>query len=287
MCNAQPATSAPTSSSRGRSSKATSLGGGKVRKGHGIHGTKKPSNGSTDERVSRERSRSRVRKEKVQYDTPFDDKGRCHYHKNVQLATKKMSGGWKVMHAMCPKCMEDANDDDKSHKSSKSNKSSRSSSEKKAEQQQEEEKPKRDAAGQFDKNGCCVLHPHIQVAKKKVLGGWKVVRTCPSCEGKDVGLDDDDFSVCSGKSERSAKSTRSNKSSSHKKGKRGEAVQSGKYGALPFDGEGYCCQHPSVRIAKKKAMGGWKVSHHDSIMNLFFVCFSSSFQTKILICYAL
>jgi hypothetical protein len=186
-----------------------------------------------------------------------------------------MSGGWKVMHAMCPKCMEDANDDDKSHKSSKSNKSSRSSSEKKAEQQQQqqqEEKPKRDAAGEFDKNGCCVLHPHIQVAKKKVLGGWKVVRTCPSCEGKDVGLDDDDFSVCSGKSERSAKSTRSNKSSSHKKGKRGEAVQSGKYGALPFDGEGYCCQHPSVRIAKKKAMGGWKVSHHDSIMTLFFVC---------------
>ncbi len=44
---------------------------GKVRKGHGIHGTKKPSNGSTDERVSRERLRSRVRKEEVQYDTPF------------------------------------------------------------------------------------------------------------------------------------------------------------------------------------------------------------------------
>ena len=59
----------------------------------------------------------------MQYDTPFDDKGRCHYHKNVQLASKKISGGWKVLHSICPKCMEDA-DDDKSHKSSRSNKSS-------------------------------------------------------------------------------------------------------------------------------------------------------------------
>ncbi len=47
------------------------------------------------------------------------------------------------------------------------------------------------------------------------------------------------------------------------------------YGALPFDGEGYCCQHPSVRIAKKKAMGGWEVSHINSCV--FFL----SFQTNI------
>jgi len=31
------------------------------------------------------------------------------------------------------------------------------------------------AHGKHDKNGCCVIHSHIQVAKKRVLGsGWKV-----------------------------------------------------------------------------------------------------------------
>ena len=192
-----------STSSRGRSSKVansstpsktkTSLGGGKVRKGHSLHGTKQ------SEEKSRARSRSRVRKEKVHYDTPFDEKGRCHYHKNVQLASKKISGGWKVLHSICPKCMEDA-DDDKSHKSSRSHKSSSSAEQHLQAKDKQQEKPKREADGQFDKNGCCVLHSHIQVAKKKVLGGWKVIRTCPACEGKEVGLDDDDFSVCSGRS---------------------------------------------------------------------------------------
>jgi len=37
--------------------------------------------------------RSRTRKE---YDTPFDSKGRCHYHVHVQLAKKKLMGGWNV-----------------------------------------------------------------------------------------------------------------------------------------------------------------------------------------------
>ena len=32
-----------------------------------------------------------------------------------------------------------------------------------------------DAHGKYNANGCCVLHSHIQVAKKRVLGsGWKV-----------------------------------------------------------------------------------------------------------------
>jgi len=42
-----------------------------------------------------------------EYDTPFDSKGRCHHHKNVQLAARKMRGGWKVLHAVCPRCMEE------------------------------------------------------------------------------------------------------------------------------------------------------------------------------------
>ena len=70
----------------------------------------------------------------------------------------------------CPKCMEDKcdddHDDDKSVKSTRSTRSVRSTSSGGA---------GGDAQGQFDKNGCCVLHPHIQVAKKPLFGnGWKV-----------------------------------------------------------------------------------------------------------------
>ena len=159
------------SQSRGR---PTSLGGGKVRQGHKLHGMagkndKKKSNSSNNSssksggtRSGRSKSRDR-RPRRHEYDTPFDDKGRCHYHKNVQLASKKFNGGWKVLSAACPKCMEEklGSDDDKSVTSVRSAKSTTSSC--------------GDAHGQFDKNGCCVLHSHIQVAKKRVLGGgWKV-----------------------------------------------------------------------------------------------------------------
>ncbi len=30
------------------------------------------------------------------FDSPFDPKGRCHYHPNISLAKKKLTGGWKV-----------------------------------------------------------------------------------------------------------------------------------------------------------------------------------------------
>ncbi len=30
------------------------------------------------------------------FDSPFDTKGRCHYHPNISLAKKKLTGGWKV-----------------------------------------------------------------------------------------------------------------------------------------------------------------------------------------------
>jgi hypothetical protein len=37
--------------------------------------------------------KSRPRKE---YEAPFDSKGRCHYHVQIQLAKKKLMGGWNV-----------------------------------------------------------------------------------------------------------------------------------------------------------------------------------------------
>ena len=131
-----------------KAKKSTSLSGGKVRQGHRVHGappTSSSSNGQqgsgrsrskSRERGSSERGRdkslsrsqsgrsasksrerssnnnnsnnSKPQRHKHEYDTPFDSKGRCHYHKNVQLAAKKMTGGWKMLHSSCPKCMEDS-----------------------------------------------------------------------------------------------------------------------------------------------------------------------------------
>jgi len=152
-------------------SRGTSLGGGKVQKGHRCHGMSDKKKSSSKDGKSSRRGRSKPReKPRIEYDSPFDAKGRCHYHKNVQLASKKMTGGWKVLMVACPKCMEDKcdddHDDDKSVKSTRSTRSVRSTSSGGA---------GGDAQGQFDKNGCCVLHPHIQVAKKPLFGnGWKV-----------------------------------------------------------------------------------------------------------------
>jgi hypothetical protein len=36
------------------------------------------------------------KKKKEYKEAPFDSKGRCHYHSQVQLAKKKLMGGWNV-----------------------------------------------------------------------------------------------------------------------------------------------------------------------------------------------
>ncbi|KAL3772829.1 hypothetical protein ACHAW5_009506 [Stephanodiscus triporus] len=215
---------------------------------------------------SRSKSRDIKPRERRVYDTPFDEKGRCHYHRNVQLAAKKMTGGWKVVHAACPKCMEDnvegktgggiikldggCKGDQPAHLSLSRGSSRTGTTSRK------NEGGATDAQGQHDKNGCCLVHTHIQVAKKRVFGnGFKVVRACPACNGHDVGLDDD-ISVSSKRSTKSTRSNASRRSSASARGKSGTATSSGRYGALPFDGDGYCCHHPSVQLAKKKALGG-------------------------------
>ena len=88
---------------RSQSTRSQSIGRSKSRERRSYNRTDTSNTGSAKP----------VRK-KYEYDTPFDAKGRCHYHKNVQLASRKMTGGWKVLHAACPKCMEDkcGEDDD-------------------------------------------------------------------------------------------------------------------------------------------------------------------------------
>jgi len=231
---------------------------------------------------SRSKSRDpKPRAPRREYDTPFDDRGRCHYHKNVQLAAKKMTGGWKVVHSACPRCMEDNSQaktgggeggdvivevgEGQSVSLTLSRGSNRASA---------TTGGKNDGCASFadvrglhDKNGCCMVHTHIQVAKKRVLGtGFKIVRACPACSGgRDCGLDDS-MSVSSKKSTRSSRSNatqRSGASASARGGGGGgsggrsvAATGTGWYGALPFDGDGYCCRHPSVQLAKKKVLGG-------------------------------
>ena len=272
--------------------KSTSLGGGKVRTGrvHGYdpsrsRGKSREQQRSTstsgeqrtggrsqsrgrDKSLSRSqsrsqsigRSKSRERKKynrtdssntgsakprkKYEYDTPFDTKGRCHYHKNVQLASRKMTGGWKVLQAACPKCMEDKCDDD-----------------------HDDSTPITSVVKAVSNSKNSSGGTAIQVAKR-FSSRWKLTRPPSSsseCDdkGTDVGISDS-VSVYSKKSTISTlsrQSTRSVKSnaSSTRSGTSGKASSSGRYGEMPFDGDGYCCRHPSVQIAQKKMMGGFKI----------------------------
>jgi len=141
--------------------------------------------GMKEETQSRGRSKSRDRKSsrpaRREYTTPFDEKGRCHHHKNVQLASKKFNGGWKVLCNACPRCMEEKGDsgDEKSVLSGRSGRSAKSV---KSASKSTGGGVRQNANGEYDKNGCCVLHPHIQVAKKRVLGsGWKVREHLVQC----------------------------------------------------------------------------------------------------------
>lgn len=208
----------------------------------------------------------------VEYDTPFDDQGRCHHHPRVQMATKRVRGGWKILVPTCPKCIEAKYDEDCSVASSKSggSRSSRRSkgrdaddgsiSSRSSKRSVTSRNPAISPGEKFDKNGCCTMHPCLQIAKKKLLGGWKEFRSCPKCDDPSY---DDMSEVASVSSKRSStsfrstgsKSTRSVKSNASRRGGR----KTDRYGMLPFDEEGYCHAHPSVRIAKKKALGGWKV----------------------------
>ena len=210
----------------------------------------------------------------VEYDTPFDELGRCHHHPRVQMATKKVRGGWKILITACPKCIEARYDEECSVTSSKSGGSRRSKGGNKSvtdDGSVSSRSTKRSVVSRssavapgctYDKNGCCTKHPSLQVAKKKLLGGWKEFRSCPKC--LDPSYDDmsENASVSSKRSTTSFRSTGSRKSSRSVKSNtsRKGGRKTDRYGKLPFDEDGYCHAHPSVRIAKKKPLGGWKVS---------------------------
>jgi hypothetical protein len=171
------------------------------------------------------------------YDTPFDMKGRCHYHPNQQLARKKLTGGWKVLLDKCPKCLEvqylNDSSDTRSVRSTRSTRSSRStrsrsksslrsgSGDHKSSSKSvgggdisdtrsvisrlshRSSSSKRPSARPFDEKGYCHHHPHVKLAKKKFTGGWKLLldkcNECVAEENKDCS----NKSVCSMSSRRS------------------------------------------------------------------------------------
>jgi hypothetical protein len=99
------------------------------------------------------------------------------------------------------------------------------------------------------------------------VGGWKILRSCPACDDQEeIGLDDDRLSVCSGKSNRSTRSGGRGDGHTQRRGRSSSSsTQHVKKNPVEttitprYDGEGYCCLHPSIRVAKKKTMGGWKL----------------------------
>lgn len=67
-------------SAKHKSKRGTSLSGGTVREA-----PRRPNMSPGKKSSTRSRSRSIERKRKPEFSTPFDEKGRCHYHKNVQI----------------------------------------------------------------------------------------------------------------------------------------------------------------------------------------------------------
>ena len=157
-------------------------------------------------------SRASAQTPKKEYDTPFDTKGRCHHHPNMQLARKKLTGGWKVLIDNCPKCMEDVYTKDSSDNRSVASRRSTTRSK----------------------------SPH------RVGGGDH------KSSSKSVGGGCDNRSVSSRRSNRSTRSSRSKILPLIVTNKNEESHH-------PYDGKGYCHQHSNVRLAKKKFTGGWKI----------------------------
>ena len=164
--------------SRGRTTSLDRASTRATKTGHRVHQTTNNASSAADSSAAdgkskkpgrargRETLRDRKPRERHVYDTPFDKGGRCHYHVNVQLATKKFHGGWHVLLQVCPKCMEQKHHGSRDEPLVRSSTTSARSSSGGGGHAQ---------GKQHDDNGCCVVHSHIQVAKKNFLGGgWKV-----------------------------------------------------------------------------------------------------------------
>merc|ERR1719442_125817 len=105
----------------------------------------------------------------TEFDTPFDDQGRCHHHPNVQMATKKARGGWKIHIEACPRCIEARHDEDLESLSSRGSSKYGGGDDESVDSRGSKKSVTRrtqavTSCGRVDKNGCCTRHPTVQIA---------------------------------------------------------------------------------------------------------------------------
>ena len=92
-----------SSHSRARSKSPSSRDGARSRSRRPRSRSRAKSPHQHDDNTSSSRISSKSRKD---HDTPFDAKGRCHHHPHMQLAKKKLTGGWKVCYNIGVVCLK-------------------------------------------------------------------------------------------------------------------------------------------------------------------------------------
>ena len=264
----------------------------------------RPRSISTEGRRPRSASRTRgdstraISRSRKIYDTPYDTKGRCHYHPQVQLAKKKLTGGWKVMFEKCPKCMEELyinNADKRGRLSTRStiptrnngdgddNRSIRSTKSTSGKRVVESNKEQKDFFAD-DKSVFSRLSIKSSNSKGMVGSGRKqqqvsddrsvfsrlssVASVSRSVANKHKDGNSSVFTRRSsnGVSERQKydnsddRSVSSRNSRKSSSGDKKTTTHSTKRYEYPFDAQGYCHMHPHIKLATKKLTGGWKVN---------------------------
>lgn len=266
----------------------------------------RPRSISTEGRRPRSTSRTRgdsrraISRTRKIYDTPYDTKGRCHYHPQVQLAKKKLTGGWKVVFEKCPKCMEELyinNADKRGRLSSRStiptrnngdgddNRSTRSNKSSSGKKVVDANKVQTDFFAD-DKSVFSRLSIKSSTSKGIVGGGRKQQQQHNDVDDRSVfsrlssvasvsrsvaNKHKDGKSLMftrrssNGVSERQKYNNSDDRSVSSRNSRKSSSgdkmtTHSTKRYEYPFDAQGYCHMHPHIRLATKKLTGGWKIN---------------------------
>ena len=191
--------------------------------------------------------------------------GACINHPSIQVCTPILVGGRMKYQQMmiCPKCSGVMDRNDNSIGSSVNDKE-RSAYMKQRKSHRNQVHPVIMNQGEasnsslttafdtpFDSKGRCHHHKHVKLAIRQ-FGEWKVlVNTCPTCREEAIAR---------------CQSSKPEKSREHKYVRK-------------YDEDGYCINHPNIRIAKKKLRGNWKVGRRNSLLKT-----SSSYFVSAIIC---
>ncbi|KAL9183698.1 hypothetical protein ACHAXT_004554 [Thalassiosira profunda] len=173
---------------------------------------------------------------------PWDEGGYCPVHPDVRLAKKKRGGGWTVKLAECPKCLREKERDDTASVTS-------------SEESEEEGRGR--------------ARSHSLRSKSSKGRSWSRGR------GEPWGRKGSEGSRGLRRSQRSqhdahdrsqspkpARRRSFSLSSRSRKGGRGTRSKNRVpkcVNGAPFDKHGRCFDHPQVKLASKRLLGGWKI----------------------------